>query len=876
MTQLRTLTYVVKMDVGDGKEKAKDFRVTLKTMEQDASKASKQVNDLAKTIGERYATNVKLAIDQTKTVSNEIKAATQQVTRSEKAYERLANEYKNLTARTGKSADQQEKMNALHRLGSNATLTQKKAIVELVKAQQAQVKASANTQKSIKAATQQVTRSEKAYERLANEYKNLTARTGKSADQQEKMNALHRLGSNATLTQKKAIVELVKAQQAQVKASANTQKSMRGLRGQAQNLGWQLQDVAVQAQMGTNGLIILGQQGSQLASGFGPTGALVGAAIAVGAAIGGVAIKSWEAKQGVGKLSEVTAELDKVFRQSSGGADLLSEKIIKLAKRSKALARIEISQGIFTAEKQIKSAIKEINEAVEGVDLGNIGDGFIAAQKKTGKSVDAILKDTKRIGDLGGTYFRQLEASVKKVQDEYKITREQAAQLGVAMARALDEKSVLSMKTLENVLSDINSATGGSSKKLTELSSKIINLSNSATIGTDRVNALRMMYNNLQKAIDDSDIDKPMNAKISDIEKAFNAQAKSLINQTETTKQEFNRRKKIIDDFVVFNKGINEKAKTAYANLEEWKTQELGKAYNKREILRRQIEKAQVAQTSRKDATSVETNLFTSNLKILNNQKAQLGEEELAEKKRIDSLIEQESTRHRLKMDELNLSSMQSNVAIFAMGSQQITSLANMMTNGVQQVEDATSEMNAGQKAAFLMSQGIAAAMALVNGISLGGKLAEMFPLAAPAMITLGTGIGVANATAIGTVALAGAFDKGGVIPSGQAGIVSEKYDEFVGGTMVYNNSGSGLNVTGSKETADIMSGRNNQLKVIVENKISGANYDVQQIDENTVKIIAEKVFSENIDQGVSNSIQNNNSKTTKAMKAKFNVRRNV
>ena len=47
MSELRTLTYVVKMDVGDGKEKTKQFRVTLKTMEQDAKKASVEVDRLA-------------------------------------------------------------------------------------------------------------------------------------------------------------------------------------------------------------------------------------------------------------------------------------------------------------------------------------------------------------------------------------------------------------------------------------------------------------------------------------------------------------------------------------------------------------------------------------------------------------------------------------------------------------------------------------------------------------------------------------------------------------------------------------------------------------------------------------------------------------
>src|SRR5690606_31170609 len=54
-------------------------------------------------------------------------------------------------------------------------------------------------------------------------------------------------------------------------------------RGIAQNFGWQLQDIAVQAQMGVNPMVILSQQGSQLVSVFNP---LAGAAIAVAGALG--------------------------------------------------------------------------------------------------------------------------------------------------------------------------------------------------------------------------------------------------------------------------------------------------------------------------------------------------------------------------------------------------------------------------------------------------------------------------------------------------------------------------------------------------------------------------------------------------------------
>ena len=45
------------------------------------------------------------------------------------------------------------------------------------------------------------------------------------------------------------------------KAGASAEKGVGSMRGAMQNLSYQLQDVAVQAQMGTSGFTILAQQG---------------------------------------------------------------------------------------------------------------------------------------------------------------------------------------------------------------------------------------------------------------------------------------------------------------------------------------------------------------------------------------------------------------------------------------------------------------------------------------------------------------------------------------------------------------------------------------------------------------------------------------
>lgn len=70
------------------------------------------------------------------------------------------------------------------------------------------------------------------------------------------------------------------------KSASHLNQQFRFLRGGAGQLGHQIQDVAVQLQMGTNAMIVLGQQGGQIASLFGPKGAIIGAFISVAAAAG--------------------------------------------------------------------------------------------------------------------------------------------------------------------------------------------------------------------------------------------------------------------------------------------------------------------------------------------------------------------------------------------------------------------------------------------------------------------------------------------------------------------------------------------------------------------------------------------------------------
>ena len=129
------------------------------------------------------------------------------------------------------------------------------------------------------------------------------------------------------------------------KTSRNAKKlngSLRIMRGGMGQLGHQIQDVAVQLQMGQNPLMVLTQQGSQVASLFGPTGAVIGAVGAVAGALAAAFIpKLMESEDR--KLDQFRMTMESVSSimstEFTNSTIKLTNKFIELAAISESLAR---------------------------------------------------------------------------------------------------------------------------------------------------------------------------------------------------------------------------------------------------------------------------------------------------------------------------------------------------------------------------------------------------------------------------------------------------------------------------------------------------------------------------------------------------------
>ena len=183
---------------------------------------------------------------------------------------------------------------------------------------------------------------------------------------------------------------------------------MRGLSGVAGQIGFQLQDIAVQAQMGTSALVILGQQGSQVASVFGPTGAIVGAIIAVGSALLGMATASGTAGESIEELAKKADSLGKSqLEDAINKANVeLNDQQQVLIKTTEKVQRMEAAQkqsgltaGVYAvklaearAEQEAQSDV--VNQLVAQIErLNNAMYGSVDAAEASRKATQEIVSD---------------------------------------------------------------------------------------------------------------------------------------------------------------------------------------------------------------------------------------------------------------------------------------------------------------------------------------------------------------------------------------------------------------------------------------------------------------------------------------------------
>ena len=216
-------------------------------------------------------------------------------------------------------------------------------------------------------------------------------------------------------------------------------------------LSVQLQDVAVQAQQGTDGLRIFAQQGPQIASIFGPTGAVVGALVAVGAIIAGPFVKSFFA------ANEAIEETAKRLKEVTDGVNELTEKE-KAARLSILTTEMrEQQETISSLEEQLKEAVEEFNlfnsgQTTTGTVISQVTGGLLTYKEALNESAGAVNTANAALEEARAKFNEQLRLAGLLTGKTKELTKEEKANAEAvesSIQSGREQVQVLGMSAIE-------------------------------------------------------------------------------------------------------------------------------------------------------------------------------------------------------------------------------------------------------------------------------------------------------------------------------------------------------------------------------------------------------------------------------------------
>ena len=223
-----------------------------------------------------------------------------------------------------------------------------------------------------------------------------------------------------------------KADTAVTKTGAAAEKAapkMSGFGTKAQQAGYQIQDFVVQVQSGTSIFVAFGQQASQLAGVLGPGGAVLGAVIALSAAIGGVLYKALgDSTKSLEEIEKAAKELDRSFQIGKGGVLELSDSLVEMAQRSDAAYASAVKLLGLQAQQQLEStttAIKDQSAAFfANSESSRIALSALSDLKSAGVDVGSALKDSANGAGEFNVSAARLGAAVGELASKYGVAEE--------------------------------------------------------------------------------------------------------------------------------------------------------------------------------------------------------------------------------------------------------------------------------------------------------------------------------------------------------------------------------------------------------------------------------------------------------------------
>lgn len=253
-----------------------------------------------------------------------------------------------------------------------------------------------------------------------------------------------------------------KADTSATKMASSVDKATPKLKGfgtGAQQIGYQVQDMIVQIQGGTSAFVAIGQQGSQLAGAFGPGGAVIGAIIALSAAVAGTLVKSLNgAKVSAEELQASTKTLDDVLQKNKDGTYELSDSFVELANNidtaSQAQAKFYEAQSATVT--QTEASKEAITDLVDSLDTWTNGSA-IGAQRSL---------------ELG-QQTSSLTGYIEDLSSKFGITNEEATTLVPLLAAVQKNASPENIKALSDETARLNDKYQGTNGELVKFNGEL-------------------------------------------------------------------------------------------------------------------------------------------------------------------------------------------------------------------------------------------------------------------------------------------------------------------------------------------------------------------------------------------------------------------
>jgi hypothetical protein len=321
--------------------------------------------------------------------------------------------------------------------------------------------------------------------------------------------------TQAQLAQISTLHQSIQANKGNSQAMGGGGRQARYMRGMFGQLGHQVQDVSVQMQMGTDAMLVFGQQGSQIASLLGPWGSIAGAVISVVAAMSTFYSSSGKAKKATSELDKAFESLNKTMKMNvSTSTRTLTQDFIDLARTSSNLAEVTLRQNYLQA---------------------------LSAGTLANEALSASLKEVTDLTDRASGSFGQMTAAargsaIEGLSDKFGLAKDEAEMLSDAINNFKVDPSTLPQ--LEKLLTEMAIGSKSASKPFVDFATAVLDSSKKMSDAEDMAERLKeVMGVGLSEAIEkfgDQDLSSSLddNAKaFENLRKTFMSEEKKLLDE---------------------------------------------------------------------------------------------------------------------------------------------------------------------------------------------------------------------------------------------------------------------------------------------------------------------------------------------------------